>query len=77
MSAGQDSCLDDATVMLMCLALDRTCRSLRARGIVTIEEIVAGVIIEAARQGERDPDRLHAKALQAFDLGETCKSVAA
>jgi hypothetical protein len=34
-------------------------------------------IIQAALQGERDPVRLHAKALSAFDLEETCKSVAA
>jgi hypothetical protein len=62
----------------MCLAFDRTCRSLQACGVAaTAQEIVAIRIIEAAMQGERDPDRLHDEALKAPDIEETRKPLAA
>ena len=73
-----DSQFDDATILAMCLAFDRTCRSLRACGVpATTQESVAIRIIEVAMQGERDPDRLHDEALKAFDLDETRKPIAA
>lgn len=73
-----DSHFDDATILAMCLAFDRTCGSLQASGVAaTVQEIVAIRIIEAAMQGERDPDRLHDEALKAFDLEETRKPIAA
>ena len=73
-----DGHFDDATILSMCLAFDRTCRSLQACGVaVTVQEIVAVRIIEVAMQGERDPDRLHDEALKAFDLLETRNPIAA
>ena len=73
-----DGHFDDATILSMCLAFDRTCRSLQACGVAaTVQEIVAIRIIEAAIQGERNPDRLHDEAMKAFDLEETRKPIAA
>jgi hypothetical protein len=71
-----DGHFDDATILAMCLAFDQTCESLQACGVAaTIREIVASRIIEAALQGERDPERLHDEALKAF--GETRSPIAA
>jgi hypothetical protein len=73
-----DGHFDDATILSMCLAFDRTCRSLQACGVAaTVQEIVAIRIIEVAMQGERDPDRLHDEALKALDIEEARKSLAA
>lgn len=44
-----DGHFDDATILSMCLAFDRTCRSLQACGVAaTVQEIVAIRIIEVA-----------------------------
>ena len=76
MSDGHDGYFDDATILAMCLAFDRTCKSHQPRGVAAnIQESVAIRIIQAAMQGERDPDRLYAKALKAF--GEIRESIAA
>ena len=73
-----DGHLDDTTVLAMCIAFDRTCKSLQAYGVVaTDQETLAIRIIEAALQGERDPDRLHDEALKAFDIEKTRKPLAA
>ena len=69
---------DDAAILAMCIAFDRTRKSLQACGVAaTVQEIVAIRIIEAALQGERDPDRLHDEALKAFDSEESRKPLAA
>ena len=69
---------DDAAILSMCLAFDRTCRSLQACGVAaTVQESVAIRIIEVAMQGERDPDRLHDEALKALDIEETRHPLAA
>jgi hypothetical protein len=71
-----DGRFDDATILAMCLAFDRACRSMQACAVAAaVQEIVAIRIIEGAMQGERDPDRLHDKALKA--LAETHKPIAA
>jgi hypothetical protein len=73
-----DGHFDDATILAMCLAFDRTCRSLQACGVAaTVQESVAIRIIEVAMQGERDPDRLHDEVLKALDIEETRKPRAA
>ena len=69
-----DGHFDDATILAMCLAFDRTCGSLQACGVAaTAQESVAIRIIEVAMQGERDPDRLHDEALKALDIEEARK----
>ena len=74
----EDGYFDDATILSMCLAFDRTCKSLQACGVAsTVQETVAIRIIEVAMQGERDPDRLHDEALKALDIEETRKMLVA
>ena len=69
---------DDNTILAMCLAFDRTRKSLQACDVAaTVEETIAIRIIEVAMQGERDPDRLRDEALKALDIEETRKPVAA
>jgi hypothetical protein len=60
---------DQATITAMGIAFERACSSLQTSGIATtVREIIARRILEAAAQGERDPDRLHDQALKAFDI---------
>jgi hypothetical protein len=60
---------DEATISAMGVAFERACTSLQTGSIATtVREIIAMRILEAAAQGERDPDRLHDQALKAFDL---------
>ena len=69
MSDGHDGCFDDAVILSMCIAFDRTCKSLQDWAVAaTVQEIVATRIIEVALHGERDPDRLHYEALKTFDI---------
>jgi len=50
-------------------AFDCACRSLRGIGQVdSVREIIAKRIIEVAREGERDPDRLFDYALHGLDF---------
>jgi hypothetical protein len=48
-------------------AFDRTCKSLRNLGSA-VPEIIANVIIQAAKTGERDPARLYEQALKTFRI---------
>jgi hypothetical protein len=58
---------DDAATLAMGAAFDLACVSLRAfSGENDVREAVAMRIIEAAAKGERDPARLHSKALLGF-----------
>jgi hypothetical protein len=51
---------DDIATLVMGEAFDRACKSLRNFGSTrTVREIIATRIIDAARNGERDPARLH------------------
>lgn len=73
-----DGHFDDATILAMCLAFDRTRESLEVCGVAaTAQGMVAIRIIEVAMQGERDPDRLHDEALKALDIEQTRKTLAA
>ena len=65
----QDVGFDDAATSAMGEAFDQACKSLRNFGSAcTAREIIATRIIEAAENGERDPDRLHEQALIPFGI---------
>ena len=67
----QDVWFDDAATLVMGEAFDRACKSLRNYGSAyAVREIIAKRIIEAAKNGERDPARLHRQALKAFRIEE-------
>ena len=50
-------------------AFDQACKSLRNFGSA-VPEIIANRIIEAAKNGERDPARLYEQALKAFGIDD-------
>jgi hypothetical protein len=63
----QDDSFDADATQIMGQAFDRACVALREFGKSTaLHEIMAKRIIEVAKTGERDPDRLCAQALKAF-----------
>ena len=60
---------DDAATLAMGEAFDLTCKSLRIIGdAVSVREIIATRIIEAAKDGERDPARLYEQTLIIFGI---------
>ena len=56
---------DDAATSAMGAAFDRACASLKNFGSA-VPTIIAEQIIAAAKNGERDSDRLYEQALKAF-----------
>ena len=65
----QDVSFDDTATLAMGEAFDHACKSLRKFGSAgTVREIIAKRIIEAAKNGERDPVRLHEQALIPFGI---------
>ncbi len=62
----QNVWFDDAATLAMGEAFDQACRSLRKFG--SAPEIIANMIIAAAKLGERDPARLYAQALKGFGI---------
>jgi hypothetical protein len=62
-----DVWFDDAATLAMGEAFDRACKSLRNLGSA-VPEIIACLIIQAAKTGERDPARLYGQALKAFRI---------
>ncbi len=66
----QNPGLDDAAIAVMGKAFDTACRDLNGRTGLSdlMREIIAKRIIEAAKAGERDPDRLCAKAMDALGV---------
>jgi hypothetical protein len=59
----------DAATSAMGEAFDRACKSLRNFGSAwTVREIIAKRIIDAAKNDERDPARLHQQALIPFGI---------
>jgi modulator of FtsH protease HflK len=65
----QNVAFDDAATLAMGEAFDQACQSLRNFGSAyTVREIIAKRIIDAAKNGERDPARPHEQALKAFRI---------
>ena len=65
----EDVWFDDAATLALGEAFDRTCKSLRIiRDAVSVREIIATRIIEAAKDGERDPARLCEQTLIIFGI---------
>jgi len=62
-----DAAFDDEATQAMGAAFDRVCHCLHDnRQPEVIRQIIAKRIIEVARKGERNPDELCARALQAL-----------
>lgn len=60
----RDTAFDPSEVDLLCLAYDKARRSLYDRGQPPlVQELIARRIIDAAKLGERDPDKLCEAAL--------------
>jgi len=57
---------DDAATSAMGEAFDQACKSLQEFG--SSPEIIANMIIAAAKNGERDPVRLYEQTLKAFGV---------
>jgi hypothetical protein len=67
---------DDEAVRAMGAAFDQACRSLRHFAhFDRVPELIAKRIIEAAKNGERDPMRLHWQAVMGFSLDEVSMCV--
>jgi hypothetical protein len=63
----QNGWFDDAATSAMGAAFDRACESLKNFGSA-VPTIIAEQIIAAAKNGERDSDRLYEQALKAFAI---------
>ena len=63
----QNVWFDDAATSAMSAAFDRACESLKNFGSA-VPTIIAEQIIAAAKNGERDSDRLYEQALKAFAI---------
>ena len=63
----QNVWFDDAVTLAMGEAFDRACKSLQNLGSA-VSEIIAYLIIQAAKTGERDPARLYEQALKTFSI---------
>ena len=67
----QYSYFDDNAIRAMGAAFDQACRSLRHFAhFDRVPELVAKRIIEAAKNGERDPIRLHWQAVMGFSIDD-------
>ena len=66
-TTNQDVWFDDAATLAMGEAFDNACKSLRNFGSA-VPEIVADLIIQAAKNGERDPTRLYERVLKTFGI---------
>jgi hypothetical protein len=70
----QNVWFDDAATLAMGEAFDRACKSLGNLGSA-VPEIIAYLIIQAAKSGERDPARLYGQALKAFRIEDVSMPV--
>ena len=65
----KDVSFDDTATLAMGEAFDHACVSLRRFGtLITARELIAKRIIEAAKNGERDPARLCEQSLTPFGI---------
>ena len=60
----QDEVFDPDALQAMSIALEDVCRTLRLDGDQRARETVAVRILELARRGERDPERLRNQVLR-------------
>jgi hypothetical protein len=66
----KDVAFDDAAIRVMGEAYDKALAALHDQGQPTVvREALARRIIEIAKMGERDPDKIYKRALAAFGLG--------
>ena len=66
----QNVWFDDAATSAMGKAFDNACKSLRNFGSA-VPAIIADLIIAAAKNGERNPDRLYEQVLKAYGIDDT------
>ena len=67
----QYAVFDDEATRIMGAAFDDACCSLpHFSGAERVRDLVAGRILEAARNGERDPACLYSQALMGFFIGD-------
>ena len=66
----QNTWFDDSATLAMGQAFDRACKSLRNFGSA-VPAIIADLIIAAAKNGERNPDRLYEQAIIIFAIEDT------
>ena len=72
----QDVFFDDEATLAMGAAFDLICSSLRHfDGVERVRELVAKRIIEAAKNGERDPIHLHSQAIMGFSIDDVSMPV--
>ena len=66
----QNGTFDSAATQVMGEAYDKARKMLHDKGQPdVVQEIIARRIVEVAMTGERDPDQLAKRALQAFGIG--------
>ena len=67
----QDVFFDDEATLAIGAAFDLASSSLRYfERVERVRDLVAKRIIEAAKKGERDPIRLHSRALMGFSIDD-------
>jgi len=71
-----DAFFDEATLAAMIVAYDLTCNSLSCDATPAVRETIGKQIIEAAKQGERDPHVLLQSALSSLGIEETSSLLA-
>ena len=60
----QDDAFDPDALRAMSIALEEVCRALQVDGDQRAREVMAVRIVELARRGERDPQRLSDRVLR-------------
>jgi hypothetical protein len=68
----QNTWFDDSATLAMGQAFDRACKSLRNFGSA-VPAIIADLIIAAAKNGERNPDRLSEQVLNDYGIDDSSK----
>jgi hypothetical protein len=62
--SSQDDAFDPDALRAMSIALEEVCRTLQVDGDQRAREVMAVRIVELARRGERDPQRLRDRVLR-------------
>ena len=62
--SSQDDAFDPDALRAMSIALEAVCRTLQVDGDQRAREVMAVRIVELARRGERDPQRLSDRVLR-------------